>query len=129
MLGTTAGWIATGCSAPKAAPTPPEAGPDEGAPGASAPAPAPADTKTVLVLGGTGFLGPHFVRAAQERGYTVTLFNRGKTNTHLFPDLEKIRGERGTDMSALAAAVNSGRRWDAVIDTSGYVPRVVRESE
>ncbi|MCB9878914.1 MAG: NAD-dependent epimerase/dehydratase family protein [Planctomycetes bacterium] len=74
--------------------------------------------KKILVLGGTGFLGPHFVRAALANGHTVTLFNRGKTNTELFPELEKLRGDREQgDLEAL-----KGREFDAVIDTSGYVP-------
>ena len=78
---------------------------------------------TILVLGGTGFIGPHTVRYAQSRGHTVTLFNRGRTNTHLFPELEKLVGDRDGDLAAL-----EGRRWDAVIDNSGYVPRHVRDS-
>lgn len=53
----------------------------------------------------------------------MTLFNRGKTNPELFPDLEKLRGDRKDDLEAL-----KGRRWDAVIDTSGYVPRHVKMS-
>jgi 2'-hydroxyisoflavone reductase len=76
---------------------------------------------TILILGGTGFLGPHFVREALARGYAVTLFNRGKTNPQLFPELEKLRGDRRAgDLAAL-----EGRRFDAVIDTSGYVPEDV----
>ncbi len=75
----------------------------------------------ILVLGGTGFLGPHFVEAAQAKGHTLTLFNRGKTNPQLFPDIEKLQGDRKTgDLKAL-----EGRRFDAVLDTSGYVPRHV----
>lgn len=74
----------------------------------------------ILILGGTGFLGPHTVRAALRNGHKITLFNRGRTNPHLFPDLEKLRGDRDGDLAAL-----EGRRWDAVVDTSGYVPRVV----
>lgn len=74
----------------------------------------------ILVLGGTGFLGPHTVRAAVGHGHEVTLFNRGRTNPHLFPELEKLKGDRDGDLGAL-----DGRRWDAVIDTSGYVPRIV----
>ncbi len=77
----------------------------------------------LLILGGTGFLGPHTVRAALARGHEMTLFNRGRTNPHLFPDLEKLRGDRDGDLAAL-----EGREWDAVIDTSGYVPRVVKMS-
>lgn len=81
--------------------------------------PAPSKLK-VLFLGGTGFLGPHTVRVFMERGHEVTLFNRGKSSPHLFPELEKLEGDRYSDMSALA-----GRRWDVVIDTFAYVPRVV----
>ncbi len=75
---------------------------------------------SILVLGGTGFIGPHLVRFALERGHTVTLFNRGRTNTHLFPDVEKLVGDRNDNLSAL-----EGRRWDAVIDNSGYTPQQV----
>ena len=57
-----------------------------------------ADGLTILVLGGTGLIGPPRVRYAIARGHTVTLFNRGKTNTHLFPDLEKLRGDRNDDL-------------------------------
>ena len=78
---------------------------------------------SILVLGGTGFIGPHMVRYAVSRGHTVTLFNRGRTNTHLFPELEKLVGDRDGDLAAL-----EGRRWDAVIDNSGFVPRHVRDS-
>lgn len=77
----------------------------------------------ILVLGGTGFIGPHMVREALRRGHSVTLFNRGRTNNELFPDLETIKGDRGGDLSVLA-----GRKWDAVIDNSGYVPRHVENS-
>lgn len=97
-----------------------------GAPaGSSAAAEAP---PSVLILGGTGFLGPHLVEAARARGYAVTLFNRGKTNPHLFPDVEKLRGDRNGDLQSIADAIAGGRRWSAVIDTSGYVPRIVRDS-
>lgn len=77
----------------------------------------------LLVLGGTLFLGRHLVEAALARHHTVTLFNRGQTNPGLFPEVERLRGDRDGDLSAL-----EGRRWDAAIDTSGYVPRVVRAS-
>lgn len=77
----------------------------------------------LLVLGGTGFLGPHIVRYAQARGHTLTLFNRGKTRPGLFPDTEKLQGDRDGQLDAL-----KGRKWDAVIDTSGYVPRIVKMS-
>jgi 2'-hydroxyisoflavone reductase len=78
----------------------------------------------LLILGGTGFLGPHTVRRAIERGHEMTLFNRGKTHPELFPDLEKLRGDRDEDdLEAL-----KGRQWDAVIDTSAYVPGHVERS-
>jgi 2'-hydroxyisoflavone reductase len=79
--------------------------------------------KTLLVLGGTGFLGPHVVDAALAQGWKVTLFNRGKTNADLFPELEKLHGDRDGKLEAL-----EGRRFRAVVDTSGYVPRIVRMS-
>lgn len=72
----------------------------------------------ILVLGGTAFLGPHFVRAARQNGHEVTLFNRGKTNPKMFDDLEQLRGDR--DKGELEPL--KGRSWDAVVDTSGYVP-------
>ncbi|HEX5052930.1 MAG TPA: NAD-dependent epimerase/dehydratase family protein [Planctomycetota bacterium] len=72
----------------------------------------------ILVLGGTAFLGPPFVRAALANGHTVTLFNRGKTNPGLFAELEQLRGDREKgDLASLA-----GREFDVVVDTSGYVP-------
>jgi 2'-hydroxyisoflavone reductase len=79
--------------------------------------------RTLLILGGTSFLGPQLVEAAQRNGWTLTLFNRGKTNPQLFPDVEKLHGDRKVDLSAL-----KGRRWDAVIDTSGYIPKDVAAS-
>lgn len=80
-------------------------------------------TRRILILGGTGFIGPAMVEAAQARGHTLTLFNRGKTNPTLFPDVEKLQGDRDGKLQAL-----EGRTWDAVIDTSGYVPRIVKMS-
>ena len=77
----------------------------------------------LLILGGTGFLGRHLVEAALADGHRPTLFNRGLSEPGLFPEIEKIEGDREGDLSPL-----SGRRWDAVIDTCGYVPRVVRAS-
>jgi 2'-hydroxyisoflavone reductase len=77
----------------------------------------------VLILGGTRFLGRAVVDAALSRGDTVTLFNRGRTNPGLYPELETIIGDRTADLSAL-----HGRRWDTVIDVAGYTPDVVRRS-
>ncbi|MDP9226891.1 MAG: NAD-dependent epimerase/dehydratase family protein, partial [Actinomycetota bacterium] len=77
----------------------------------------------LLVLGGTKFLGRHIVDAALEQGHDVVLFNRGRTNPELYPQLEHVIGDRDGGISLL-----QGRRFDAVIDTSGYIPRVVRQS-
>ena len=78
----------------------------------------------ILILGGTGFIGPHQVRYAQQRGHTLTLFNRGKTNPGLFPEIEKLQGDRAVgDYKALA-----GREWDVVIDNPTTFPRWVREA-
>jgi 2'-hydroxyisoflavone reductase len=103
-------------------------------PGQSATSPRPAPRRTatkekpdgkldILILGGTGFLGPAIVEAATPRGHTLTLFNRGKTHAELFPELEKLHGDRDGKLDAL-----KGRTWDAVVDTSGYVPRIVKMS-
>lgn len=86
--------------------------------------PRAAKPRKLLVLGGTAFLGPHFVRAAMANGHEVTLFNRGKTNPEMFRGLEQLRGDR--DKQQLGAL--EGREWDAVIDTSGYVPAHVRQA-
>jgi 2'-hydroxyisoflavone reductase len=77
----------------------------------------------ILILGGTKFLGPAVVDAASRRGHTLTLFNRGKTDPGRFPNLETILGDRDGNLKGL-----EGRKWDAVVDTSGYVPRIVRDS-
>lgn len=75
----------------------------------------------LLIIGGTVFLGRHLVDAASERGHAITLFNRGQSAPGLFDGVEEIHGDREHDLDALA-----GREWDAVIDTCGYVPRIVR---
>ena len=77
----------------------------------------------LLVLGGTLFLGRHVVDAALAAGHDVTLFHRGRTNPGLFPDLEHVLGDRDGGLAPLR-----GRAFDAVVDTSGYVPRVVGDS-
>ncbi len=86
------------------------------------PSPTPRPLK-ILILGGTGFIGPHMVRYAMYRGHDVTLFNRGRTNPELFPGVETLIGDRDDQLDALR-----GGTWDAVIDNSGYVPRHVRDS-
>lgn len=77
----------------------------------------------LLVLGGTRFLGPAVVHDALARGWEVTLFNRGKSDPGAFPELETLIGDRDGKLDAL-----KGREWEAVVDTSGYVPRIVRDS-
>jgi len=78
----------------------------------------------LLILGGTIFLGRHLAEAALRGGHDVTLFHRGKHNPGLFGDaVETVTGDR-TVADDLARLANSGT-WDAVIDTCGYVPRVV----
>jgi 2'-hydroxyisoflavone reductase len=77
----------------------------------------------ILIIGGTRFLGRYLVEAALARSDDVTLFNRGISNPNLFPEVETILGDREKDVNRL-----QGRIWDAAIDTSGYVPRIVRLS-
>lgn len=77
----------------------------------------------VLVLGGTVFLGRHLVEIALARGDEVTIFNRGLHRPDLYPEVERLHGDRDGGLEALR-----GREWDAVVDTSGYFPRVVRAS-
>jgi 2'-hydroxyisoflavone reductase len=78
----------------------------------------------VLVLGGTRFVGRALVEAGLDKGYQLTLFNRGRTNPELFDGVvETVRGDRTDDLSALA-----GRRWDAVVDVAAYHPAVVDRS-
>ncbi len=77
----------------------------------------------ILILGGTRFLGRAIAEAALASGHTLTLFNRGQSGPDLFPGVEALRGDRTVDLSALA-----GRTWDAVVDPSGYFPRVVGAS-
>ncbi|MCA9888688.1 MAG: NAD-dependent epimerase/dehydratase family protein [Anaerolineae bacterium] len=77
----------------------------------------------LLLIGGTQFVGRALVEKALERGHKVTMFNRGKTNPDLFPEVERIIGDRDGDLEKLG-----DRTWDAVIDTVGYFPRVVKAS-
>jgi 2'-hydroxyisoflavone reductase len=77
----------------------------------------------LLLLGGPRFLGRAVADAGLERGHELTFFNRGTTNPELYPDVERIVGDRTGDLSGL-----EGREWDAVVDTCGYLPSVVRAS-
>lgn len=80
----------------------------------------------LLILGGTKFLGRHLVDAALARGHAVTLFNRGSRAGLFSGGVEEIRGDRAAGRDGLKGL--QGRHWDAVIDTSGYVPRLVGAS-
>ena len=87
---------------------------------ATATAPKPLD---ILVLGGTGFIGPHEINYALSRGHTISMFNRGKTAPGMFPEVETLIGDRDDQLDSL-----KGRDWDAVIDNSGFFPRHARLS-
>mgnify|MGYP000016118327 CR=1 FL=1 len=77
----------------------------------------------ILILGGTRFIGLHMTEYALARGHRLTFFNRGRTATERFKDVERITGDRNDQLDGLRS-----RQWDAVIDNSGYVPRHVRLS-
>ena len=90
---------------------------------AGAAVPAPAKMR-LLILGGTGFIGPHQVRYALSRGHEVTLFNRGRQKAEWPGKVEELIGDRDTgDLKALA-----GRDWDAVIDNPTTLPFWVRDA-
>ena len=74
----------------------------------------------LLLLGGPKFLGRAVIDAALGRGHELTLFNRGTTGADLYPDVERIVGDREGGLDGLR-----GSEWDSVVDTSGYLPRVV----
>lgn len=76
-----------------------------------------------LIIGGTQFLGRHYVDSALRRGYEVTLFHRGRTNPDLYPECEHVFGDRDGEIHKLG-----DREWDIVVDPSGYLPRVVAQT-
>jgi 2'-hydroxyisoflavone reductase len=77
----------------------------------------------LLLLGGPKFLGRAVIDAALERNHEVTQFNRGATGADLYPDVPRILGDRDGGLDGLR-----GGEWDAVVDTSGYLPRLVGAS-
>src|SRR5688572_6823894 len=78
----------------------------------------------ILILGGTGFIGPNQVRYAVARGHKVSVFNRGKTNPDSVPaGVERLEGDRNGKLDAL-----KGKEWDAVIDNPSTLPRWVRDA-
>lgn len=74
----------------------------------------------ILVIGGTRFVGRHFVEAALANGHEVTLLHRGTSGADLFPESEHLLVDRDGELSVVA-----GRSWDATVDVCGYVPRQV----
>src|SRR5690242_5417407 len=124
IRGALAGAALVACGSNKPAPAP-------------APAAKPPEKKKILILGGTGFLGPKTIAAAIARGHEVTTFNRGKREKiqPLDMPVERLYGNRDPDKTAddtpgspkgLEQLV--GKKWDAVIDNSGYFPRHVAAS-
>ena len=77
----------------------------------------------ILIIGGTKFLGRHLVTAAQARNHEITLFNRGRLSRENVEGVEQLFGDRNSDLEKL-----EDRRWDAVIDTCGYLPQSVKLS-
>lgn len=86
----------------------------------------PRRTSRILLLGGTGFIGPWQVNRILSQGHELTLFNRGRSQPRMFQDqfagLENLIGDRDGDLSSL----EGHRTWDVVIDNSGYTPDQVR---
>ena len=82
-----------------------------------------AKPKTLLILGGTGFIGPHLTKEAQRLGWQITHFNRGKRNPEKIPGVETLIGDRKGQLDSLR-----DRKWDVVIDDTGYIPKYVKQS-
>ncbi|MDT0603925.1 NAD-dependent epimerase/dehydratase family protein [Thalassotalea castellviae] len=82
----------------------------------------------ILILGGTKFIGPVIVEQLIEAGYEVTLFNRGLTNPHLFPNIEKLRGDRYPANGKGLTALKTSRKWDVIIDTWAENPLCVKDT-
>jgi 2'-hydroxyisoflavone reductase len=78
----------------------------------------------ILIMGGTRFVGKAMAEELLDAGHEITLFHRGQTNPELFPEAEHILADRLGTIEELKEAVGA-RSWDAVIDTSAYVPRAV----
>ncbi|MFT5432676.1 MAG: 2'-hydroxyisoflavone reductase, partial [Myxococcota bacterium] len=103
-------------------------GPSELAAHSPAPAKSPpvrGRAMRILVLGGTSFIGPHQIQYALDRGHSVTLFNRGRTNTELFPEVEKLVGDRAAEGGLDAL---KGKTWDVVVDNSATNPKWVHDT-
>lgn len=83
---------------------------------------------SILFLGGTGFIGPHQINYALDRGHTVSMFNRGRRNDLFGDRVEQLVGNRDANIDEGLSALEGNRRWDVIVDNSGYVPRHVRDS-
>jgi len=90
---------------------------------AALPARAISRARTLLILGGTGFIGPHLTTEAVRRGWKVTHFNRGKSEPGGVTGVETLIGDRKGQLDALR-----GRRWDSVVDDTGFIPKYVKMS-
>ena len=77
----------------------------------------------ILILGGTGFIGPHMVSYAVERGHSVSIFTRGQREIDLPESVERLQGDRNDDHDAL-----EGRVWDVVLDNNAQDYRWVQKS-
>ena len=84
---------------------------------------APGPAKTMLILGGTGFIGPHMTELALAKGWTVTHFNRGKRDADGVENVETLHGDRKGQLDSL-----KGRKWDVVVDNTGYIPKYEKMS-
>jgi 2'-hydroxyisoflavone reductase len=84
---------------------------------------APPRALSLLILGGTGFIGPHLVKLAVSRGHTVSIFTRGRREAELPSGVERLVGDRNGQLDAL-----KNRRWDAVVDDSATNPDWVKQS-
>jgi len=82
----------------------------------------------ILFLGGTGFIGPHQINYALARGHTVSMFNRGRNSGLYGARVEELIGNRDVSIDDGLKVLDGKRRWDVVVDNSGYVPRHVRDS-
>ena len=82
----------------------------------------------ILILGGTGFIGPYQIHYALDQGHQVSMFNRGRRREMFGDRVEVLVGNRDPKVDAGLNALKGKRKWDVVIDNSGYIPRHVKAS-
>jgi 2'-hydroxyisoflavone reductase len=114
----TAGAVGAGIVLGGASACAPDAQSDDSAGSTTAPI-----SKRLLILGGTGFIGPNMVRYAVERGHEVSIFTRGRSSAQLPEGIEHLIGDRNDDHTAL-----EGRTWDVVLDNNAQDYRWVQKS-